>query len=712
VTAAAEALTGLLPALHRLERLLARAVGAAREAYGPEAATDPHRGLYVGEPEVDRLLNRQPTQPILHASLGTPDDLFGDLPGDSPLGRMRSTFDLQPLDLGALLVAVAPELDLRYERLYAYLQDDVTKKRPSVDLILNLFCPSAEAKVAARGRFKAGAPLLEHALVELFEDPTHVHPPLLSKYVKVDERVVGHLLGSDDLDARLRSCAGAVAPRARLTELLLPEVMKRRLGSLVRSLGRENPSLILYFHGPRGVGKRTTAEALCHELGVGLLVVDGERASSDDEPGFERFVSLAAREARLRGVPLYWDGFDAVLPDDKRSRREGLLARLARLPGLTFLGGDSVWEPSDEAGGAAFVRVEFPRPGSTERAQLWSSFLEGHSLAADADVAAIAGRFRLAGGQIRAAASTARNLARWRELEGGAVGATELTAACRLHSNPRLAALARKVTPHYSWGDIVLPADRVQQLRDVCSYVTYRARVYDEWGFDRKLSLGKGLNMLFAGPSGTGKTMAAEIMAGELGLDLYKIDLSTVVSKYIGETEKNLARIFAEAETSNAILFFDEADALFGKRSEVRDAHDRYANVEISYLLQRMEEYEGVVILATNFRKNMDDAFVRRMHFTIEFPFPGEAERRRIWDGIWPPDTPRNGDLDLEFMARRFELAGGNIRNIALAAAFLAAADGQVVKMGHLLRATRREYQKMGKVMMGAEFLEVTDGRV
>src|SRR5262249_3197738 len=233
--------------------------------------------------------------------------------------------------------------------------------------------------------------------------------------------------------------------------------------------------------------------------------------------------------------------------------------------------------------------------------------------------------------------------------------------------------------------------------------VKYRDRVYGEWGFDRKLSLGKGLSVLFAGPSGTGKTMSAEIIAGELGLDLYKIDLSTVVSKYIGETEKNLSRIFTEAETSNSILFFDEADALFGKRSEVKDSHDRYANIETGYLLQRMEEYEGVVILATNFRKNMDEAFVRRLHFTVEFPFPNASDRRRIWEGIWPTDTPRDPSLDVDFMAQRFELTGGNIRNIALAAAFLAADNSGSVDMTHLLRTTRREYQKMGKVITETE---------
>ncbi|UCC16079.1 MAG: ATP-binding protein, partial [Dehalococcoidales bacterium] len=225
----------------------------------------------------------------------------------------------------------------------------------------------------------------------------------------------------------------------------------------------------------------------------------------------------------------------------------------------------------------------------------------------------------------------------------------------------------------------------------------------------KKLSLGKGLHVLFSGPSGTGKTMAAEILAHELQLDLYKIDLSQIVSKYIGETEKNLERIFKEGQTSNAILFFDEADAIFGKRSEVKDAHDRYANIEIAYLLQKMDEYEGMVILATNLRNNIDDAFSRRMHFTLEFPIPDESDRNRIWNSIFPPEAPLDDNLDFVFIARQFRITGGNIKNIALGAAFLAAQNGNIINMNNVIRAIKREYQKMGKLCTEDEFAEYID---
>jgi SpoVK/Ycf46/Vps4 family AAA+-type ATPase len=263
--------------------------------------------------------------------------------------------------------------------------------------------------------------------------------------------------------------------------------------------------------------------------------------------------------------------------------------------------------------------------------------------------------------------------------------------------------MAKKIEPRYTWEEIILPNDVKEQLKEISSHVTYREIVYSDWGFNRKLSLGKGLNIFFSGTSGTGKTMAAEIIAREVGLDMYKIDLSSLVSKYIGETEKNLNKIFKEAETSNAILFFDEADALFGKRSEIKDSHDRYANIEINYLLQKMEEHEGIVILASNYKNNIDDAFLRRLHFAIEFPFPDETLREKIWENIFPKETPVNNDVDLGFLAN-FKITGGNIKNIALAATFLAAGSSRIVKMESIIKATKREFQKMGKLCTPEEF--------
>ena len=323
-----------------------------------------------------------------------------------------------------------------------------------------------------------------------------------------------------------------------------------------------------------------------------------------------------------------------------------------------FLSGSATWEPAGPWRGFTFLRVPFPRPGAGERLRTWHAALDGAALDDDTaalDLADLAGRFRLTGGQIRDAAATARNLALTRAPAAPRITLSDLHAACRLHSNRKLAELAIQITPHYAWDDIVLPEDQMERLREIHAQVRYRASSTTSGASTASWRWARAQHP-FRGP-GTGKTMAADVLARALGLNLYKIDLSAVVSKYIGETEKNLARIFAEATTSNAILFFDEADALFGKRSQVRDAHDRYANVEISYLLQKMEEYDGVVVLATNLRKNMDEAFVRRLHATVDFPVPGVADRRRIWGRIWPTALPRDAGLDLDFLARRVEVA-------------------------------------------------------
>lgn len=708
----------LLAELERIDLLVQAQVRRARQLH---RADEQFQGLVISEQEVDELLARPAGVPKFLAAppVSGSVDVQGTLSRISTniasrkaesarrgillrLAELERLFALDAFDLDCLLVCLAPELDLRYERLYAYLQDDVTKKRPTVDLVLNLLCPSCQARLAHRQRFTAGSPLIGQRLLVLFEDPSQPQSPFLGKFLRVDERIASYLLGSDEADARLLPYVQHIEPEAKLEEMVISQELKNRLGLWLRSSA--TPKCVIYFQGPYGVGKKTAAEALCKALGIGLVSVDGESLAGLDHATSDLLTQLAMREALLQGSALYWEGFEALLADDKRPLRKALLCELAKRPELSFLAGESNWEPADIQREFAFLRIEFARPDSSQRVQLWRTALSALPIHPEVSLGELANKFRFSGGQITDAARTAQNLARWRDPDLSQVTMAELHEACRLHSSRKLSTLGRKIKPQHTWSDIVLPADKLEQLKEICSCMKFRSVVYDQWGFDRKLSLGKGLNILFAGPSGTGKTMAAGIMAGELGLDLYKIDLSTVVSKYIGETEKNLARIFAEAESSDVILFFDEADALFGKRSEVRDSHDRYANIEINYLLQKMEEHEGVAILATNFRKNMDDAFVRRMHFTVEFPFPNEAERRRIWEKIWPAQTPQSDELDLDFMARRFEIAGGNIRNIALSAAFLAASNGGVVSMGHLLHSTKREYQKMGKVVMQGEF--------
>jgi AAA+ superfamily predicted ATPase len=711
----------ILAELERIDLLIQVQIRRARQVH---MADSEFQGLCISEQEIDALLK----QPVgLPCWATTPGPLsmaevriaFDQMVADIGKRKAESTrqgvtlrleklarlFHLTPLDVDTVLICLAPELDLRYERLYAYLQDDVTKKRPSVDLVLNLLCPSFHAKLAARGRFSSKSPLFKPYLLHLFDDPSHQNPPLLSKYLRVDERVVNYLFGSDQIDIRLQTCARLNVPQTCLDDLFLPPDVKHRLALLSQEKWASDGGLIFYFQGPYGVGKQSTAEALCRELGIGLLPVEGECLLNAQGLDFNKAVRLAAREVLLQGAALYFKGFDGLLANDKRASLEALVHALEDRQGLTFLAGNTTWEPMDVLHNTAFVRIEFSSLPYAEQEQLWVSSLDGNTLlASDVDLNDLVNKFHFSGGQIQDAAATARNLARWRDPENGHVTMTDLYSACRLQSNRKLATLAQKITPHYRLDDIVLPGDRLRQLREICNYVKYRSLVYDEWGFERKLSLGKGLNVLFTGTSGTGKTMAAEIMAAELELDLYKIDLSQVVSKYIGETEKNLSRIFKEAEASNAILFFDEADALFGKRSEVKDAHDRYANIEIGYLLQKMEEYEGMTILATNLRQNMDEAFVRRMQFIVDFPFPDELHRHNIWKVHFPKEVPCGDDIDLEFLAGQFRLAGGNIRNIVINASFLAATNDKRIGMKHLIHATMREFQKMGKLCVKGDF--------
>ncbi len=706
VTPFPHSLAHILAELTRLDLLLRVQVWRAHQLH-PDADGLP--AFYIAEEEVDALLDKAIGQP-LWAGVPLPEDTavtiqhtLDQLTAVSHhrqtlsaqqgirlrLNELAALFELNQWEQDAVLICLAPEVDVSYGRLYAYLQDDITRPHPSLDLLLNLLCSDVTTKMAARARFAPDAPLIRHHLLELFNETTTAHPFWPNQSLRLDGRILAYLLGGDEVHGRLKPYI-----RDQTSDFGTQRLLEK--SDVFRLQADDN--LILYFQGSEGTGRRDTAVALSHHLHRPLLEIDGmQLAAKTDE--FPLLARLAVREAQLQMAVLYWSGFDALLADDKSPQREILLKLLAEYKGVTILAGTAVWEPTAPLS-IPFIRLPFALPTADERLACWQEALPDTAL----DLRELAHKFRLGRTQIRAAAATARNQTCWRQPDNPQPTLADLYAACRLHSNQKLTQLAQKIEPHYTWADIVLPPERLAQLRELCDQVTHRTRVYDEWGFGRELALGKGLHVLFTGPPGTGKTMAADIIAGELGLELYKIDLSTVVSKFIGETEKNLAHIFAEAETSNAILFFDEADALFGKRTEVHDAHDRYANLEISYLLQRMEAYEGVTILATNLRKNMDEAFMRRMHFIIEFPFPDVVQRQQIWRQMWPPAVPQSADVDLPFLAERVLLAGGNIRNIALAASFLAAADGGTVTMDHLLHAAQREYQKMGKLVTPEEF--------
>ena len=647
---------------------------------------DEFRGLVVSENQLAELLPMWPPRmvepeaepdPFLTLILERQEELTAARSESVTQGvslrleKLRDFYRLDDWEIGVIILCLAPELDRKYDAIYAYIQDDVGKRWPTVDLALQLFCPTPKEHAARRSSFILPAPLVREELVRVTENPQARESLLLAHGLRLDPRVANYLLGSEGLDERLKSTEIIAQPNVSWDEVVLPAETRVRLERLledVKSDPYENTSIVLHLVGPRGIGKKTVANAVCRDLGKGLLVVDCDILLGSEQ-AHNSVVVAAYRDALFHDAILCWDNFHLLMGDESRQQiaQSALIQGLSGRPALTILAGETPWRAPADLERQMLITVELPQLEFHERNRLWTSHLNAQraNLTTE-ELDSLTGRFKFNGGQIRRVVATARDLATWRSKSDGQITVDDLNSAARWHSSQGLGRVARKIQTHYSWDDIVLPGDQKAQLLEICGYFENMPLVYGQWSFQSKTSLGKGLSILFAGPSGTGKTMASEIMAGELGLDLYKIDLSTLVSKYIGETEKNLDAVFREAEDSNAILFFDEADAIFGKRSEVRDSHDRYANVEISYLLQKMEEYQGIVILATNFRRNMDDAFVRRLQFAVEFPFPEEEYRLQIWDRVFPREAPLNEDLDLRFLARQLKIAGGNIKNIAV----------------------------------------------
>jgi ATP-dependent 26S proteasome regulatory subunit len=722
------------PAEHLLAELDCLKLLLHRQVLRLRAATllreDQFRGLYISDEEVDAILlqNSSGNSPSRDSSqaASTMRDLSLQIDAASaglaarlhasqlarvsiPLFRVARTFGLSPFEQFALLICVAPELDSRFETLYSYVQNDVTRKRPTPDLILGLFCSSLEDSLALRVLLSPAAKLLHVPLIRFAADPPERESGFLSRPLRVESRIVDYLLEQGGLDERLRPFAAIRDAALSFSHLHLPAPLLEDLQKVVTSHAEQGA--VVFLHGPKGSGKRSIAEAISAQQRRPLLSVQLDQLPAD-QLSVPLAIRLLRREALLYGANLFLGSAESVSGPDAAAhpKRKVLLDSLDPSGFLIFVGSNFQFSLAEVSAEYSSLSFTVPNPDFSHRTLLWAEAIEAmaRDAAPDVDVGILANKFQLNGGEIHSVCREASARATLRDSHGP-VSLSDIESAARGQSNQGLRRLAQKVNCVNDWPDLVLPARCIRQLREVCASEKFRHVVYSQWGYDRRLAQGRGLNALFCGSSGTGKTMAAGIIARALALDIYKIDLSSVVSKYIGETEKQLNQIFHEAGSSNAILFFDEADALFGKRSEVKDAHDRYANVEVAYLLQKMEEYEGIVILATNFRRNMDDAFTRRMHHIVEFPFPDADLRERIWKGLVPPGAPLADDVNFGFLARQFELSGGNIRNVALAAAFFAAESGAQICMEHFIHGAARELQKLGKLPSRSEFRQYYD---
>ena len=584
------------------------------------------------------------------------------------LQSLCATFSLSPFERDILLLCAGMDLDSAFVASCVAVSGDPRKTSPTFGLALAALAePHWSALLPA-------APLRRWRLVEVGAGDS-----ITSSALRIDERILHYLTGLSYLDERLFGLFEPVTLSSKL-----PPSQEAIAGRLAE-LWREGRGIAVQIFGNDNSARRTIPAAACAMLGVPLYLI---RASDIPVGPTEREASIRLweRENQLSGCVLlvdcdHADSSQAARPFIERSCGALVLTAAEPLRDST----------------RPLIKIEVRKPNLDEQTTIWHAALGPLAKQLNGQLRRVTSHFDLDAARIHAASAELSH----RPLSSEAEASAELWEVCRSQSRCSLPGLAQRVEAIADWDNLVLPEQQRQVLREIALHVRHRFTVHEQWGFSQHSTRGLGISTLFSGPSGTGKTMAAEVLANELRLDLYRIDLSQVVSKYIGETEKNLARVFEAAEGAGAILLFDEADALFGKRSEVKDSHDRYANIEVSYLLQRMESSRGLAILTTNIKSALDPAFLRRIRFVVQFPFPDAVLRAEIWRRIFPAETPTDG-LDVHRLAQ-LNIPGGSIRNIALRSAFLAADAAEPVRMNHLLAAARSEYSKIEKPLTELE---------
>ncbi|MBE9140928.1 ATP-binding protein [Nodosilinea sp. LEGE 07088] len=609
----------------------------------------------------------------------TPDSL-----GASALEQLCQTFQLAPFERGILLLCAGVELDPTLRQLCAQAEPELKHGAPTFNLA---------GLVLAQGHWDAfvpASPLRHWQLIEVGASRQLMTAPL-----RIDERILHHLMGIPYLDERL---SGLLHPVA-VPQVLVPS-HQTQIEAIVASRGQsESARSLVQLCGADGENNAAIAAAACKQLKLSLFGLS-TNALPLNPADLHQFLRLWEREVALSNAALLLEWDDTHELDAARESAIALL--IETVTGLLLISGRNRKALPQQA----TLTLEINAPTASEQRYLWQATLGDYAAHLNGYVETLVSQFNLNTSTIQAAGQQVKGYDALHQSGTNQLTETDICTTiwevCRVQSRPQLDDLAQRIDPKEAWADLILPMQQKQMLLDVVAHVRRRSLVYEHWGFAGRSNRGLGISALFSGTSGTGKTMAAGSIAHELKLDLYRIDLSSVVSKYIGETEKNLQRVFDAAETGGVILLFDEADALFGKRSDVKDSHDRYANMEVSYLLQRMEAYRGLAILTTNLKEAIDPAFLRRIRFVVRFPFPEYGDRMAIWERIFPPQTPTQ-DLNFKKLAK-LNLAGGNIRNIALNATFLAAEAGSpAVTMEHLLKATQSEYLKLERQLTEAE---------
>ncbi|MFD9288118.1 ATP-binding protein [Streptomyces sp. NPDC060030] len=694
-----------------------------RSATDP-TATDPMRGMYLTDEAVRHLLAggtehaEHPPGPDGPDGPGEPDTAADRDTAEGPDGTARSEpselsepsepseedrlhwlahwLRLSPLDTHILLIALAPDLDRTFESLYAYLNDDVTRRRATVALALDL-CGVPTHSAAGRSRFHPAARLIARGLVEV-DEPER---PFLSRSLRVPDRVVAHLLGDDTpdpaLDGTVRLLPYLPLERADGADGADGSGAAHGIDPLARRLAErlsERP-LAVYLREHRDGDGLAFATVALGAAGIPALhLVPGKGPSehrSEEHTPVERAPAEhipyreLLREARLTGRAVVVSS----LPE-----RPGELIRALAVNDVPVLFADPrPYDPQWCDGGHDPVVLDAPRQRAGDL-DAWRAALGPEE--PEFDLAPVVAAYRMGPGGIDRASRAALDLAAF---HGTRLSAAHLRLAARQQSASGLERHARRIRPDVGWNDLVLPEGPLAQLRELVLRAQHRDQVLGDWRLSAGGGRGRGVVGLFAGDSGTGKTLSAEVVAGELGLDLYVVQLPSVVDKYVGETEKNLERIFTEADRTDAVLLFDEADAVFGKRSEVSSSNDRHANMESAYLLQRLESFDGIALLTTNLRSNIDDAFTRRLDLVVDFPFPDEDQRLALWRHSLA-HVPCADDIDPASCAADFELAGGSIRSAVVTAAYAAAGRGDGVSTKDLLAGAQREYRKAGRLVL------------